>query len=312
MPIAIGRRTLEASLLVIGTVVMVASCSGSEGTSGGGAAGASGSVAGTSSSGGSHAAGGAHSASGAGGKLGTGGGAGDSGGASDGGSGGDSEGGAPPEGGAAGADAGRGGEAGSAIVTHDCNDGNANTVDFYKSAYGCGHVVDANPNDGQSWINFDAGFSVDPKTSTAWYYVASAGNVTQTQAAAVCASLGIGTIGFRLPTIDDARAIGYRCPATVSGGSCPIHDPSCLTQACGYGVTAECESCQGGTGNHYVNPDASPFNSLGYHTSSMCTDCTGVKQEWAYGIFNGNFFLQDANQPWSAVCVISDLPDALP
>src|SRR5262245_8192748 len=45
-----------------------------------------------------------------------------------------------------------GGETGAEASTPpNCDDGKANTVDFYKSAYGCGHLVDSDPNDGESW-----------------------------------------------------------------------------------------------------------------------------------------------------------------
>jgi hypothetical protein len=307
------RRVLEFSVMTVGAIVAFASCDGggtgtvAQGGAGGssyasaGTAGDSGGRTSSSAGGpaGGGASGGTPATSGAGGTGGVSGAAGASAGSL-------GVSGAPANDGGAGAAGAPG------AGPRNCDDGNDSTVDFYKPAYGCGHLVDSNPNDGQSCINFDAGFSVDPRTGTAWYYSSAAGNVTQEQARTTCAYLGIGSLEFRLPTIDDARSLGYGCSATAPGGTCPIHDPSCLSQACGIGTALECESCAGGANKRYVNPDAAPFGSLGFHTSSMCTDCTGVAQEWTYGVFNGNFLVQDPNQPWSAVCVISNLADAVP
>jgi hypothetical protein len=307
-------RALESTLIAIAAVVVFASCGGNGNSDGaqGGAAGSSDSSAGTASNNGGRSGGNPVGAAGNDASAGTPATSGAGGIASSGGTAGASAG-ALGLGGATANDGGTGESGGAAGTgTRNCDDGNASTVDFYKPAYGCGHLVDSNPNDGQSWINFDAGFSVDPHTSTAWYYMAAAGNVTQEQARTACAYLGIGTLEFRLPTIDDARSLGSGCPATAPAGTCPIHDPSCLSQACGYGTALECEACTGGANKRYVNPDAAPFGSLGFHTSSMCSDCTGVAQEWTYGSFNGNFLVQDPNQLWSAVCVIANLPDALP
>ncbi|HEY4102405.1 MAG TPA: hypothetical protein VGM44_00880 [Polyangiaceae bacterium] len=308
-----------ALLAVASVVAAIASCSSgddsSPGGAGGGSAGTSGKAGASSGSAGSGVAGSANggttNAGGAGANAGRPGTAGsDSGGSSTGGSSaGGSSAGATNQG-VAGAE---GGEAGASNPPPpDCDDHNNQTVDFYKPAYGCGHLLDSNPNDGESWINYDAGFSVDPKTSTAWEDADFQSFVTQDQARTKCEALHIGSLGFRLPTIDDARSLAYNCPATISGGSCPIHDPTCLTQTCGgYGAgQAQCTSCLG-DGVNYVNPDSN-LNDVIFHTSSMCSDATPPNTEWQYFIFNGNFALQDPNGMAAAVCVISNLPDALP
>ena len=308
-------RSLKVSLAVLGALAAVASCGGSDGGGSGSggtpSAGASAGGAGQGGSSGTHQGTSATAGTGGSNVAGSSASAGSSGAASGGsagasaGSAGTDSGGVPSDAGSAGDDAGAGGG-----PPPDCNDDKESTVDFYKPAYGCGHLIDSNPNDGQSWIIYDAGFQLDPKTSTAWFYQYTPPGVTQAQASTFCATLTIGKLsGFRMPTIDDARNLAYRCPPTQPGGTCPIHDATCLNRACGTQSPA-CDSCLG-NGKDYLNPDA-PLASAFYHTSSMCPDCAAPDQEWAYVRFNGNFGLQDPSDPAETVCVLPNLPDAVP
>jgi hypothetical protein len=207
------------------------------------------------------------------------------------------------------------GEAGAS----QCDDGDSATRDFFKPLYGCGHLRDSDPSDGMSWIVFDSGFSVDPKTGYGWIDLSThVGASTLDDAQSECAGFSLGGLGnWQIPTIDQARTLAAGCPATVSDGTCPIKDPSCLTQQCGYGTDAECESCKAGggpgMGSAYCNPDSTLC--VFFHTSSLCSDCPSAnieEQDWEYGPSNGNFTPGNAGDAIAAVCVTLSVPGALP
>ena len=66
----------------------------------------------------------------------------------------------------------------------------------------------------------------DPSTGLVWQ-VGHGTNMTQDEAVSYCAALTIdGHGGWRLPSIDELRTLIAGCPATQTGGSCP------LTNAC--------------------------------------------------------------------------------
>jgi hypothetical protein len=198
-----------------------------------------------------------------------------------------------------------------------CDDGDAATRDFYQPPYGCGHLRDSDPKDGLSWIVFDLGFSVDPKTGYGWIDLSkNIGSSTLADAQGQCESFSIGGLGnWRVPTIDEARTLAAGCPATASGGTCPIHDASCLTQQCGYGKDAECESCKAGDGpgadHAYCNPDS--ILCAFFHTSSLCSDCiSSDMQDWEYGPSNGNFVPGNVGDEIAAVCVTQGVLKSVP
>jgi hypothetical protein len=142
----------------------------------------------------------------------------------------------------------------------------------------------------------------------------TAGSSSLAETQGECEAFSVAGLGdWRVPTIDEARTLAAGCAPTVSGDTCTIHDPTCLTQACGYGTAGECESCEGlkgpGAMGAYCNPDATVC--LFFHTSSLCSDCTGT-QDWEYGPSNGNFAPGDVTDRVPAVCVTPAVPDALP
>lgn len=161
-----------------------------------------------------------------------------------------------------------------------------------------------------SWIVFDAGFSADPQTGYGWIDLSmNVGSGTLADAQSQCEAFSVGGLGnWRVPTIDEARTLAAGCAATASGGTCPIHDASCLTQQCGYGKDAECSSCQAGggpaAGKAYCNPDSTLCTF--FHTSSLCSDCASPDaQDWEYGPSNGNFTPGNVSDAIATVCVTS-------
>ena len=303
------RNVLPWSMVAVAVVVFAASCSNSAPPNGNGAGGqpASGAASGGAGSGGRAPLGGS------GGSVGSDGGdagqAGQADRAGSSGTGGDDSGGSSGDSGSGGSEAGA---AGSAPL--NCDDGNANSADFLSATYGCGHLIDSDPNDGASWILFDAGFSVDPKTKIAWYINGAdegGGNLIGNQAS--CAALSLSVLSdWRVPTIDEARTLDFGCPKTMAGGSCPLHDPTCLSETCAFGVTSECESCPGGPGHNYMNPDSNFKDRSLFHTSSLCTDCPGPQKDWTYLWGNGNFYAYNVSSASAIVCVIPNVEGALP
>ena len=294
-------------MVAVAVVVFAASCSNSAPSNGNGAGGApvSGAPSGGAGSGGRTPLGGSGGSDG-----GDAGQAGQADRAGSSGTGGDDSGGSSSgDGGSGGSEAGA---AGSAPL--NCDDGNANSADFLSATYGCGHLIDSDPNDGASWILFDAGFSVDPKTKIAWYINGAdegGGNLIGNQAS--CAALSLSVLSdWRVPTIDEARTLGFGCSKTMAGGTCPLHDPTCLSETCAFGVAGECESCPGGPGHNYMNPDSNFKDRSLFHTSSLCTDCPGPQKDWTYLRGNGNFYAYNVSSASAIVCVIPNVEGALP
>jgi len=321
------------SAVGLGLVAMSASCGDSSSSSGGSAGahsggasnagGSSGSSAGSHHGGSSGSAGNGASGSSNGGNA--------TGGNTTGGAAGASEAGAANRGGEAGAseagaagdanggNAGSGASAGNAGTsgsggsggTPSCNDSNASTIDSYNPTFGCAHLSDSDPSDGESWLVYDAGFSVDPKTHYVWYESQStAGSLAVVTA--FCGTLTVaGISGFHVPTIDELRTLAFGCPATAPGGTCPIHDPDCLSKQCGgLGTGSLCASCLGSGTSDYMNPDSTLKNQL-FHTSSLCSDCGATPEEWDYGPGNGNFVPQNVGFSRTALCVRTSAPAGL-
>ena len=193
-----------------------------------------------------------------------------------------------------------------------CTDNNAASFDFYSALYGCGHRFDANPNDGDAWITYDAGFHVDVATGLGWAF--PGGFRSASAAASECDALTVaGLADWRMPTIDDARTLAGGCAPTMAGGTCPLHDPSCLTLSCGQQQPA-CSSCLGGAGPHpdhgYCKVDVAVCTH--FHTSSLCSDCGDASaKNWIYGPSNGNFIEFDPPLGIPTACV-SIVPGGVP
>jgi hypothetical protein len=188
--------------------------------------------------------------------------------------------------------------------TH-CDDNDATTTDSLHAVYGCAHRKG-------DFTTFDTGLYADHTTGLGWWPLVGFYGYGDTKTA--CAELVVsGRDDFRLPTIDDVRSLAADCPATRPGGSCPISDPSCLSEDCGFGTEGECASCIGGpegTAQHptggYCRVDAPLCNN--FWTSSVCSDCSG-EQVWFYGVGNGNFYHNEPTngRPGACVAQLSDL-----
>ena len=192
-----------------------------------------------------------------------------------------------------------------------CDDGNAASFDFYHPTYGCGHKFDANPNDNDAWITYDAGFHVDVATGLGWALLAGSRNAPA--AVAACLAHSVAGLGdWRIATIDDARSIAGGCAPTAAGGSCTIDDPGCLATACGQASPA-CDSCTGGQGPNngaYCKIDVAVCTH--FHTSSLCTDCGDASvMDWIYGTSNGNFLPFNSLSGIPTACV-SAVPGGVP
>lgn len=215
------------------------------------------------------------------------------------------------------ADAGSGGDAGlgcgQVISNAGCADADGTTTDFQSGEFqGCLHWRDL--GEGHGWIYYETfgGFHYDLGTSLGWV-VRTDISVTQAEAADFCANFSVaGLSDWRLPTIDEARSLAGGCDNTAPGGSCPLSDSSCLDSSCGLGTG--CTSCQSGLGpnlpgNSYCRADVMVCNN--FHTSSLCPDCS-TPGDWRYGPGNGNFFASAADDAIFPVCVMENIPRAVP
>jgi hypothetical protein len=202
---------------------------------------------------------------------------------------------------------------GQVISNAGCADADDSTTDFQSGEFqGCLHWRDL--GDGQGWIYYDGygGFHYDLSTSLGWV-MRTGSTLTLDEAADFCANFSVvGLSDWRLPTIDEVRALAGGCANTAPGGSCPLDDSSCLSSDCGLG--SACTSCQWGNGpnlpgNYYCRPDAM-LCSLA-HTTSSCTDCP-TPGDWRYGPGNGNFFSASVDDKLFPVCVMENIPRAVP
>lgn len=219
-------------------------------------------------------------------------------------------------GGSGGSSSGDGGlDCGEVIVNAGCADADDTTTDFQSGEFqGCLHWRDL--GDGQGWIHYETfgGFHYDLTTSLGWVIRTDSGTMTLAQAAEFCDSFSVvGLSDWRLPTIDEARSLAGGCDETAPGGSCPLSDSSCLTSSCG--ISEECSSCLGNAGpytpgNYYCRTDTKLCS--GFHTTSLCPDCSTPGGNWRYGTINGNFFAGSVDQGLFPVCVMENIPNAVP
>jgi hypothetical protein len=220
-------------------------------------------------------------------------------------------------GGSGSVDAGNGSDAGltcgEVISNAGCADADDSTTDFQSGEFqGCLHWRDL--GDGQGWIHYETygGFHYDLSTSLGWV-MRTDSSLTQAEAEDFCANFSVvGLSDWRLPTIDEVRTLAGGCANTAPGGSCPLDDSSCLSSDCGLGNA--CTSCQWGNGpnlpgNYYCRPDAM-LCSLA-HTTSSCADCP-TPGDWRYGPGNGNFFSASVEDKLFPVCVMENIPRAVP
>jgi hypothetical protein len=185
-----------------------------------------------------------------------------------------------------------------------CDDGDDGTADTFHATLGCAHRKG-------DFSTFASGLIGDHVTGLGWAQLPTV--LGYDDAKAACASLALsGHDDFRMPSIDDARSLGGGCTATSPGGTCPISDPTCLSEACGYGTASECLSCLGGdasTAQHptggYCRPDSPLCDN--WWTRSVCSDCAGG-DVWFYGVSNGNFYHTEPVYGRPAACVVS-LPE---
>jgi hypothetical protein len=177
----------------------------------------------------------------------------------------------------------------------------------YHPKYGCGLLRDAQPGDGESWLEYED-MAIDMRTKLAWskWFFTDANRF-----AADCAALTTGGLsGWQPPTVDQVRTLVAGCPDYAVGGACPLSDPTCLSQACGMG--ANCQSCVGAAGpgkeRDYCKIDA-PYCFLSSFTRSRCADCA-TPSVWSYGPINGDFQLDALDEPGSrtASCVTDRVP----
>ena len=199
------------------------------------------------------------------------------------------------------------------IANAGCADADDSTIDFQSGEFqGCLHWRDL--GDGQGWIHYETygGFHYDLSTSLGWV-LRTTSTVTLAEAADFCANFSVvGLSEWRLPTIDEARALAGGCANTAPGGSCPLSDSSCLSSDCGLG--SACSSCQFGSGPHLPGNDYCRADALlcsSFHTTSSCPDCP-TPGDWRYNPGNGNFFSASVDQALFPVCVMENIPKAVP
>ena len=84
-----------------------------------------------------------------------------------------------------------------------------------------------------------------------------------------CASLTEGGFtDWRLPNINELRTLIQNCAGTVTGGSCPVKDPGCLSSSCYNSKTCSCSEDLSGKYSKFGETDAFWSSS----TSSVDTD----------------------------------------
>lgn len=218
--------------------------------------------------------------------------------------------------GAAGDGAGGARDCGEVIVNPGCADADPNTIDYQSVEFGgCLHWTDLGP--GKGWIHYDRvpAFHYDLNTGLGWVLVTGS-SLTRDEAEEFCEGYSVaGLSDWRLPTIDEARSLADGCANTAPGGSCPLDHETCLEESCGYGEPA-CTACKAGQGPHisgYCRAEAKICVS--FHTTSSCPDC-GCEEcppyEWRYSPVNGNFLATSSAVKIFPVCVMENIPRAIP
>ena len=85
----------------------------------------------------------------------------------------------------------------------------------------------------------------DPSTGLLWQDPLFVERRTWDSAISACAALRLeGYDDWRLPTLDELRSLARGCPATVTGGTCPVTD-QCLDSGCWREVCQGCDEMGG-------------------------------------------------------------------
>jgi hypothetical protein len=84
-----------------------------------------------------------------------------------------------------------------------------------------------------------AGTCVDPVAHLEWEHAPPATPLAWSAAKARCAGLSLAGGGWRLPRIQELRALIRGCANTALGGACGATDPTCTYRAC----MAGCDQC---------------------------------------------------------------------
>ena len=93
----------------------------------------------------------------------------------------------------------------------------------------------------------DATTCLDPATGLRWQRARAPQEMNWQDATTYCANLSLGGRGgFRLPSVNDLRTLVVGCPATMTGGSCRVVDPTCLSLLDCF--NAACGGCTTGRG----------------------------------------------------------------
>jgi hypothetical protein len=98
---------------------------------------------------------------------------------------------------------------------------------------------------------------------------------------------------WRLPTVNELRTLLINCPSTVSGGSCKLSDPGCLTTSC----HSNCTACTQNDTGYY-----SRFKDTGYFWSSSPQTDTSGSYYWMVSFSNGSI-LTGSSGNYNVRCV---------
>jgi hypothetical protein len=182
-------------------------------------------------------------------------------------------------------------------------------------------ILNAVPGDGDAWLRYLSPggteyVDIDLRTGLGWAVVRGP-FPTYVEMERQCSDLTWGGISnWRLPTIDETRALGAGCSTTSPGGTCPLSG-TCLDRSCGGG--AACDSCPVNMGprmppdlGYYYRPDVTVWDR--FVTSSRCADCP-TESYWFYYARDASFRRAEATDlglaDERAVCVTVDPPRPL-
>jgi hypothetical protein len=84
--------------------------------------------------------------------------------------------------------------------------------------------------DASGTMTCDASTCVDSATNLRWQRARAPLEMNWQDATTYCANLSLGgKTGWRVPNVNNLRSIVQGCPATMTGGSCTVVDPQCLS-----------------------------------------------------------------------------------
>ena len=142
----------------------------------------------------------------------------------------------------------------------------------------------------------------DASSGLTWQVAPTGGTMKWEAAKSHCASLSLGgSVGWRLPTINELRSLIRGCPATQKGGSCGVTD-SCLSyKSCRSSACDGCSSKGGpGPGGAYWPPELSGKISW-YWSSSAVADVDNFA--WYVDFYNGYVYYGYVDNDYYARCV---------